>query len=157
MISTSQGRYCASLSVEAINPLLDVELTGLSKPRKGSIPFSVFIVGEEGDVSSSLFQRNPLSIDLCDYLNGQQYPTRRLYFCPKAYPPPTNNADMAGKNAKEYQGWKDLKRDFAFLRIKRVILLCPMETKTGSCQDLPVVLTSEKPSQRLSRFQRRTH
>ena len=111
MTSTSQGRYFASLTVETINWLLEVDLTGLSKPWKGSIPFPVYILGEDDDVSSSLFERSPQLIDICDYLNGQQYPTTRLYFSPKAYPPPTSNADMAGKNAKEYQGWKDLKRD----------------------------------------------
>ena len=111
MTTTSQQRYFASLSTEAINQLLDSELIALSKPWKGSIPFSVFILGEQDAISSALFQVTPQSIDIAEFLNGQQYPTRRLYFCPKAYPPPANIDDMAGSNALEYQGWKDLKRD----------------------------------------------
>jgi len=80
MTITTAGRYFASLSNEAINQLLDSELIALSKPWKGSIPFSVFVLGEEDAISSTLFQVTPQFIDIADYLNGQQYPTRRLYF-----------------------------------------------------------------------------
>lgn len=89
---------------------MDSEISLLSKPWKGSIPFSVFILCEDDPISSKIFDQCAQEIDICDYLNGNKYPTKRLYFCPQRYPPPNDN-EMSGKNSNQCKGWMDLKRD----------------------------------------------
>ncbi len=60
-----------------------------------------------GDVSK-IFTNETTIIDIANYLNGQSYPTERLYFCPVNYnPPPSNTA----KIPKGIESFVHLKRD----------------------------------------------
>jgi len=51
--------HFSSLSVSEINNLLDGELATLSKPRKGSIPFPVYVIDECDVVTSDTFNKLP--------------------------------------------------------------------------------------------------
>lgn len=103
----------SSMTAEDIHLLLDQQLHSLSNPWDASIPFPVRIIpSPDADIASVLLKSDLEVVDLCDYLNGGRYPTSRLYFCPKTYPPPSNNDEMKGKDAaNKCRGWHDLKRD----------------------------------------------
>lgn len=108
--SFSQGGHFASLSTEQVQQLLGAELKALTEPWHGSIPFKAYVVMEKDmDDISALFNVPPQEINMCDYLNGGRFPTVQLRFCPKAYPPPSSNEQMKGKET--CPGWEDLKRD----------------------------------------------
>ena len=102
--------HFAFYSAREINSLLDDELSTLYKPWKGSIPFCVHVVGENTPICMSLFNQPLKKVNICDYLGGGMYPTRRLYFCRKKYPPP-NQELICGGVFNECQGWLDLRRD----------------------------------------------
>jgi hypothetical protein len=41
----------------------------------------------------------PPQINICDYIGGQVFGAKRLYFSPAKYPPPTANVEMSFPNA----------------------------------------------------------
>mmetsp|Transcript_6714 Transcript_6714/g.15284 ORF Transcript_6714/g.15284 Transcript_6714/m.15284 type:complete len:413 (+) Transcript_6714:126-1364(+) len=95
----------------------DDQLNAPCAPWKGSIPFSVYVLGEEdmhGNNVLSIFGRPPQKVDICYYLNGgpdrAQDAAKRLYFCPRTYPPPKNNDEMTqAKDKQPCKGWVHLK------------------------------------------------
>jgi len=93
----------------------DDQLNAPCAPWKGSIPFSVFVLGYEDKIGNnvlSIFGRPPEKVDICDFLKGRKYPSQRLYFCPRTYPPPTNDDEMLRENDKQpVKGWVHLKNN----------------------------------------------
>ncbi|KAL3756458.1 hypothetical protein ACHAWU_009852, partial [Discostella pseudostelligera] len=84
---------------KSIQVWIDDAVAQQSQPWRGSIPFKCHVIfGEKGDP----FINTPLQdIDICKYLNGGVFKAKRLYFCPKTYPPPgqvpVNEADSWNK------------------------------------------------------------
>ncbi len=64
-------------------------------PWVGLVPFMVFIWDKSmGDVSKT-FVNESTSVDIANFLNGQSYPTKQLYFCPMMYTlPPSDIAQI---------------------------------------------------------------
>jgi hypothetical protein len=59
---------------------LDVQITRLSKPWSGSVPFNIRVIDDamvthEGDVSDVKLQ----TVDIVHSLKGQKYPSHKLY------------------------------------------------------------------------------
>lgn len=109
---SSNSNYFSTLSTAEVQRLLDEQIESLSKPWKGTLPFPVHIATEKDHVSTSFFDKPPVVVDICAYLNGAGHPAIKLYFCPKKYPPPTSSAEMKGKSASsEHSSWCSLKRD----------------------------------------------
>ena len=86
----------SSMSVSSIQTLLDKRLHSLTCPWKASIPFSLYVVDIGEEMSPSLFDESPNTVDLCSFLNGQKLSASRLYFNPLTYPPPINDDVMKG-------------------------------------------------------------
>ena len=64
------------------------------------------------NVTPSFFDRNLILVDICDYLDGNKYPTNKLYFYSHTYPPPRDNKLMIDTTSGiPYSLWLDLKRD----------------------------------------------
>ena len=103
----------ASLGNSDVHALLDQQVSSLSRPWKGSIPFKVYPIMDKATVTEEIFDAPPQEVDICDYINGQKRPMHRLYFCPVTYPPPKSPDEMINKQKRSevYKGWLDLKRD----------------------------------------------
>ncbi len=105
----------ATLDTRAIQDLLDTQVQSFSHPWKASIPFTVYVLGEDED-PSSVYSSEPQDVDICDYLANGKYPTKSLYFCSKTYPPPSNDTEMKpiarGKECA-HEPWLRLKRELA--------------------------------------------
>ena len=65
---------------------VDLQISRLSEPWAGSLPFQVRIIhdGHKGDVAGVQLQ----TIDIAKYLNGAKYPCLKLYFSTELYEPP---------------------------------------------------------------------
>ena len=77
-----------NLSSEDIHHLLDNEVSSLSHPWDGTIPFPVYVVKEMKSFTADIFHSKPTEVDICTYLSAKKYPTERLYFSPSKYIPP---------------------------------------------------------------------
>ncbi len=78
----------SSMSPYEKQHLVDEHVHCIVDPWIGSLPFTVFKWYKSiGDVSK-IFTKEPMNIDIATCLNGQSYPTERLYSCPTTYPPP---------------------------------------------------------------------
>jgi hypothetical protein len=72
----------------ANQPKLDAQITLLSEPWSGSLPFPVRVIDDptvthKEDVSDVKLQ----VVDIVNYLNGQKYPCHKLYFSRDVYSP----------------------------------------------------------------------
>lgn len=109
----SNGIIYANLSTSDIQDLIDEQISGYSKPWKGSIPFLLRVLKSDMDVAS--IHAQPLQLlDVCDYLDGQGLTCKRLYFSEEKYKPPSKDADMKTMDKTGTTicaGFNELKRD----------------------------------------------
>ena len=108
----------STLSSDAIHRLLDDEVSSLSHPWDGTIPFPVYVVEEMTSFSTNVFHSPPEEVDICSYLSAQKYPTERLYFSPSKYSPPLVGDHMLSEEGGFFPGWIALKRDLEIAAIE---------------------------------------
>jgi hypothetical protein len=88
--------------------LIDETVANLNNPWQGSLPFKVHVM-LDGDDITKVMENNDLElVDICEYLGGAKYPTKRLYFSPALYPPPT---DQKLSGCGDCKSWMCLKKD----------------------------------------------
>ena len=90
---------------------LDEEITQLSQPWLASLPFHGCVIENDkvthlDDVSDVELQ----SVDMFHYLNGQKYPTHKLYFSRLDYPPLTFSPLLPGSDLNKVSSWTALKK-----------------------------------------------
>ncbi len=56
----------------------------------------------------STFKNDAMQFDISTCLNGKDKPTKRLYICPKTYPPPKSSSEQIPNN---HTSWIHLKHD----------------------------------------------
>ena len=86
---------------------LDHYVKELSSDWKGKMMFSCHVVFDCASITNSTSITDPPPmVDICDYVGGQVYNAKRLYFSPTClYPPPTSDRDMLSTNAHLCMGW----------------------------------------------------
>lgn len=79
----------ANMSILEIQKLLDSQLHDLSSPWPGTILFNLFPVKftDTDESVSALLRSKPEEVNICDYIGGKMLDYKKLYFCPKTYPP----------------------------------------------------------------------
>jgi hypothetical protein len=88
---------------------LDHYVKELSSDWKGKIMFLCHVVYDVAKVSATnLTTCPPQKINICDYIGGQVFGAKRLYFSPMKYPPPTAKVEMLSVNAQLCMGWTKL-------------------------------------------------
>ena len=101
----------AHLDSHHISLLLDTQIDALSNPWKGSIKFKCFIFSGDEEEIPLLLSGSSSDVDICDYLGGQRYPARRLYFDPKTVPPPQGKKSLSHHDHEDdIEIWSELKR-----------------------------------------------
>ncbi len=96
-----------------IQKLFDESILNMSKPWIGKLTFPVFRWCDGLD-HNVMFSNLPENIDICEYLNGDNGSSDKLYFCRKEYPPPSDQSKI-----NECSGRKDLRR-----KIEKLALDC---------------------------------
>ena len=91
---------------------LDHYVKELSSNWKGKILFPCHVVFDCASITNSTSITDPPPmVDICDYVGGQMYNVKRLYFSPTVYLPPTSASDMLSTNAHLCMGWVKLCRE----------------------------------------------
>jgi hypothetical protein len=88
--------------------LIDETVANLDNPWQGSLPFKVHVMLDGDDITKVMENNDPELVDICEYLGGAKYPTKRLYFSPALYPPPT---DQKLSGCGDCKSWMCLKKD----------------------------------------------
>ena len=91
---------------------VDEQISQLSQPWLASLPFTVRVIENDTvkhleDVSDVEFQH----VDIVHYLNGQKYPTHKLYFSRVDYEPPSFSPFLDDSDLSKVSSWISLKKD----------------------------------------------
>jgi hypothetical protein len=64
------------------------------------------VVYDIAKVTATMLTTYPTpQINICDYIGGQVFGAKRLYFSPTKYPPPTAKVEISSANAHLCMGW----------------------------------------------------
>ena len=104
-------------TVSALSPLCnhfaaDEAVSALSAEWLVSIPFMIYVICDELDSATEELPAHEFVTDnICRYFGGGMCPSRRIYFCPRTYPPPVSVQQMDASNKTVHPGFADLRRD----------------------------------------------
>mmetsp|Transcript_29922 Transcript_29922/g.62197 ORF Transcript_29922/g.62197 Transcript_29922/m.62197 type:complete len:134 (-) Transcript_29922:173-574(-) len=70
-----------------IQDIIDKNVHSIVDPWVGSIQFPLYKWDKSMASVDSIFQNNPVHIDIATCVNGQDKHTEQLHFCRKTYPP----------------------------------------------------------------------
>ena len=117
-------------AVPALPPLCnhfaaDEAVSALSAEWLGSIPFLICVVCNELDPATEELPAHEFVTDnICRYLGGGMCPARRIYFCPRTYPPPVSVQEMDASHKTVHPGFADLCRDLEVEALTAVNPIC---------------------------------
>ncbi len=100
------------MSSSKIQDIIDKHVHFIVDPWDGSLPFTVFKWDDSMGAVDEILNTRFTNIDIAKCLNGQDRPTKHLYFCPTTYPPPPSSIAQI---PQEFVSWIHLKCDLESL------------------------------------------
>jgi hypothetical protein len=89
-----------------VQNLIDETVANLNKPWQGSLPFKLHVLLDGEDTTKVMENNDPELVDVCEYLGGAKYPTKRLYFSSALYPSPLDQKLSGSRDCKSWMGLK---------------------------------------------------